>query len=669
MRKIILTLTFFFMIFPVVSAGVTLNSPINKVYNFGENLDLVINILAEPEIQDILTVELICNNTKTEIYKEYISLENDEKTRDVTFPLISELIGPAKGACTIEYSLGDLTEQIAEFKLSSKINVEIPEEIGSYFPGETVTIIGTAVKESGGFVNGIIETEIVKGNDSQITITKIVEEGHFQISLEVPQKNPAGENKIIFKVYDETSGEKTKNTGIIEKIITIKPIPVNLELFLDNKALGPGERITGKAILHDQTGENMEAIAYLIIKDSQKKTIFKEEIFTGQEFEYIINESQLPEEWEISVLSEELKAKSMFNILEVEKIQTKIINNSLIVKNIGNIPYVKPINVKIGEKEIELALNLEVGQEEKYFLTAPDGEYLVEAEGVSQKVGLTGNAIDIKKSAGKAISTIKPAIWIFLIFILGFVAFMIFKKGYKKTFFGRKIRKPHLHKKLKTKELPQEMPHFKDPKSFISPEYMALMSLSINGNKQTSTIVDLHIKNYSHMISGEGGVKETVQKITNLSDSKKILTYQSGGNFFFILAPEVTKTFQNEISAVNFAEEIKKIILGHNKLFKQKMDFGISIDNGEIVLKKEQNVFRFAAMGNLLNGLKKISVHSKEEIFLSSKIREKLSKNIRVERKTIQGKDVYSVMEVAPKIDNSKFIKGFMERLERDRKK
>lgn len=668
MKKRISIIALLITLLPMLSAGITLNSPTYSNYNVGDNLDLLINILADPEINDLLTISLNCNNIKTEIYKEYISLKEDEKTRDITFPLIPELIGSSKGACMIEYSLGPISENLTEFKISDKITVKINDLKEEYLPGQEITIIGTAIKENGKPADGIIETQIMNGNATELIVTKIIKNGDFEIKTVLPENLKAGEHKLKLTGYEKNSQEMITNQGILETTISIKQIPVNLEIILDQTNLDPGTTLKGKIVLHDQTGEKINAPVYLSIKNEKKEIIWKSESLTDEEFEYKINETELPSTWEIIALSEELKSESSFTINEKRQIKIELTENLLSIKNTGNVIYEELEKIKIGEKIIELEIFLKIGQEEKYVLTAPNGEYVVEAGGESQTISLTGKAIDIKKLK-RPLASAKPLLWIFLILILGFVVFTLFKKGYKKTFLGRKIKKPKKHSK-QTQEIPElKTTTLKKSKEIINPTNKAEMSLSIHGNKQTAQVVVLHLKNYEHLKSGEGGIKETFTKITNISDEQKILTYNSKENLFFIFAPEITRTFKNEINALNFAEQIKKIIKNHNQIFKQKIDYGISIDSGEIVLKKDPTGIKFATMGTLMNNLKKIASHSKGEIYFTQKIREKLSKNIKVEKREFQKKDIYILTEVVQQIDHSKFIKGFMERLEKDRKK
>ena len=76
-------------------------------------------------------------------------------------------------------------------------------------------------------------------------------------------------------------------------------------------------------------------------------------------------------------------------------------------------------------------------------------------------------------------------------------------------------------------------------------------------------------------------------------EAKKGFMYQNNENLFFILAPAKTKTFQNEQDGVELAEKIKKIFNEHNKIFKQKIEFGISLNYGTIITRQEPTGMKF----------------------------------------------------------------------------
>ncbi len=105
-------------------------------------------------------------------------------------------------------------------------------------------------------------------------------------------------------------------------------------------------------------------------------------------------------------------------------------------------------------------------------------------------------------------------------------------------------------------------------------------------------------------------------------------------------------------------------------MFRQKLEFGISVDYGEIVSKRDNNVMQFASFGNLMNISKKIATLAQNEVYLSDKIGKRLLSEMKAEKRNIQGTEVYKVKEMRERKDeNKKFLSSFVKRMETENKK
>ena len=346
--------------------------------------------------------------------------------------------------------------------------------------------------------------------------------------------------------------------------------------------------------------------------------------------------------------------------MELKKIKSEIIDNTLIITNVGNVPYINQTTLQIGEQTKILDLALNVGESEKFNLKAPNGVYLVKLGDYSKEITLTGRVVDAKKLSEKRF-LFSPLIWIFIIIILGFLTYTIFRKSRKKTFKGAKKHFP-LNMPV-TKVVAEPVRPIKG--DLISTRNSAEISTSIQGAKQNSAIVLLHLKNFEEIGSGHGNVKESVQKIINIAENCKAIIYENRSNLFMILSPQKTRTFDNEMTAIKIAQEADSILKNHNKVFKQKINYGIGIETGEIILKSDKE-HKFAPVGTTLINVKKMAHLSNNEIALTEKIRNKLQSNIRADKKEFSGYSGYILKEVISKSGNSTFIKGFMSRMERD---
>jgi hypothetical protein len=272
---------------------------------------------------------------------------------------------------------------------------------------------------------------------------------------------------------------------------------------------------------------------------------------------------------------------------------------------------------------------------------------------------LTGNAIGIEESSG--IGFLSSFVWIFMIFILGFVAYTVYRKGYKKTFLGRIIPR----RKPKDKTTDQDIA---SAGSILTPKHPAELSLSIKGNKQNTSVICLKVKNEDEVIKNKEAVKEVFDKITTLAENHKASVYQNKDNIFFIFAPARTKTFDNQKTAINIAEEIKEILDAYNRLAKVKVNFGLGLNYGTIVAKHEKTALKFMSMGTLITTARKLASHSKSEVLLSEDLNNKVRASIKSEKHSAGNLDYYMLTEIKKKIDNKKFISNFIRKLERENK-
>jgi len=675
MKKVIPLILFLVLVTSLVSADIIFTSQPLPTYNFGETITIPVTVKTLKDTSGSLELNLICNGQEINFYKNGISLSTgQEKKLDASVILTQEMIGQLKGNCLIKASLGNEYATTEDFALSNKITINQEIKNSNILPGENLVIEGNAIKESGKTVNGLIETKIFTGTIAANTtpfLEKLdtINKGFFQINLSTLSNMAAGEYKVLIRAYEMDLSGQTTNEGTIKTAFTILQVPQNIEIIIDNKEVEPGTSLKAKAILHDQTGENVPTNTTILIKDSNDKLLEKIDVATGELFEYPIPVGHAPEELKIMASTGEIENTQTFNIAQKQDIDAKVINKTLILTNTGNVPYCnKSILVKINGNPLNINPCLEVGKEQKYVLTAPDGEYEIEilSEGkdtLKQKALLTGGTIGIEE-ASQSITALSryPFVWIFVIIIMGFVAYTIYKKGVKRSFIG------YIHKRkspaISTDKPNQIIPTRKG--SLIKSGNKAELSLSIKGQKQNSVVLTLKIKNLKELESARGNSSETLQKIVQTAEQNKALTYESYDDLFFILAPAKTRTFKNESTAIDIAQKIQEILKHHNKLFKQRIEYGISLNFGTIVGKQEPDSFKFMSMGTLVTISKKLANHSHEEILLSEKFKEHLPSNIKVEKHESNGTHYYSISEVRGKNEeHQKFIRKFVEGLEK----
>lgn len=645
-------------LFPLISAKIIISQQPGEVYNLGDVISIPVKIVASGTTLGSLNIDLICEEEKVNYKIGIPSLSSGEEYAiDVYIPLTKTEIGELRGTCKVKIYLGGDSALTNEFRISDLILLKTDFQALEFNPGENLLVEGQATKENGKLVNGFIELSVVDGNILILDDTETINDGSFSINTSLPEGIKAGALLLKLNAYEIDSEGKITNKGFLNQNIRINQIPTSLEIVFESKEIEPGIPLRVKAVLYDQTGEKIPSTSTLIIKNRDDKIMEQTEIATDEFFEFPILYNETPSKWKVISESNKLTRESFFTILEKESIDIRILNNTLIITNTGNVPYNKTALVKIGDEILNIDIYLKIDESQKYIITAPEGRYNVEITAgenvVSEEVALTGKTIDVKK-AGTVGTLVKyPFVWIFMILILGFVVFIMFKKGYQKTFIGYTKSK---------KDKGRFVPLAKG--SLVNSRNKAELSLSIKGDKQNVSVIALNIKNLKEIQAKKGNTEETLQKIVDFAEENKAVTYESHNTLFFILAPAKTRTFKNEEKALEIAHKIKEILTNSNKMFKQRINFGISLNYGAIVAKQDQDSFKFMSLGILMNATKKISSLADEDILLSEKMNDMLGSHVKTTKQEKSGINVYSIKEIRNVEEHKEFIRNFLNRIE-----
>lgn len=651
MGKIFASIFILVLFVSLASADLLVTQQPKELYNLGNSISIEEKVVAVKSLDGFLVAKLICSDSETEIHREYFSLQlGDEKKITITFPILKST-GATIGTCAIKTSLNDDFVLTNEFQVSDLININATIK-NSYKPGETVIVEGTTKRENNEIVNGFVELNFA----DSIKVKDSVKNGKFKLNFTLPEKIEAGEKSLTLKIYEKINEEETNKGNLILKT-TIEQIPTTLKIIATDKFL-PGEKVEIRTILHDQTEKEISSTSSVTIKDSKNKIIFQQETPTSQVLAYTITEKEAPASWTIVAVSNKLSVQKSFEILEKSEVKIQIVNQTAVVENLGNVLYNKTIQVKVGDKDLFINADIPVGETREYRLTAPDGNYNIEviADGKSQATGsvfLTGDAISISTASGNFLELIThPIVWIFVIVILAIALFLIFRKTRKKSFYGKMSSfKPQKLEPLKIKT-----------KTFLKASRQAVLSLSIKGNEQPVSAVCLKIKNLREIQATENNAEETLQRIVNLAENKKAATYENQDYLVFILSPSITKTFQNEKSAVDIAQKAKEILDSYNRVAKQKIIYGISLTNGEIVAQNNRGVLEFIGRGSFMSELTKISSHSAGEILLGPSINTKVTSFLKTELKDGNVK-AYAIRDFKNR-DDKTFLNNFVKRYE-----
>ncbi|MBU2615724.1 MAG: hypothetical protein KKC19_01330 [Nanoarchaeota archaeon] len=674
------------LILPLASAEtmILLNQQPKSVYNLGDKLNIPITVTSNQGVYDFLRVSLMCDSRTHNFPEDSIDLAPGEaKKIDNSVLLINRFVGSVIGTCKIRVGLENDVENYIfsnEFRISNIINLNVKLDKASYSPGDTIVVNVDSSKEDGKLVSGIFELKLTDelGTDV-VSQGGVILNGILSTEIQIQNDTKAGSYTVSLNVRESDPLGEITNVGSSFAGFSVDQVPRNLEVVFESESVEPGTDLRVKAILRDQTGENIESVTSVKIKNKDGKIVSQSEVQTGEFYNLPIAYNEVPSAWTAVFESNGIFNEMNFTISEKVDLGIEILDRTLILTNTGNVPYNDTAVVKVGEETLYLDVYLNLDEEKRYRLEAPDGEYVVEVlageRSMTGNFALTGKSIDVSEASGGGFAKYS-FVWLFIILILGFVFVIAYRRGYQRNFVGyvssRMSRKSNISTSLMSgKEVHSgatslNSSHvlgdsFKD--LIVNPKSNAELSLSMQGNKQDVCIVVLNVKNAENVVSGKGNAKETLQQIVDVADENRASTYRGNSSLFFILAPERTKTFGNEGVALEIAKKTKEILANHNKMFQQKISFGISINNGPMIVKSDGANLQFMSLGNLMMNSKKISTFAEDDVLLSEKVNDKLRSIVKAERHEKNGIPVYSIKEIRKNSDSSKnFIKNFLEK-------
>jgi hypothetical protein len=614
------------------------------------------------EAGEQLEAELVCGDEIELIYLQH--LRNDTSIL-ISQPLTKEFVGNFTGRCKVELDYDDSVIKSQEFRISDFIQVETEIDRLNFIPQEEVIIRGEAEKENTQLLDGFFRIFIEKIN---LSTTGPVKGGRFEVNFSFPIDTPASTYTITITAY-ERKDEEILNTGETRTSVNVKSVPRTLDVALATQNIKPGNDLEFKILLYDQTGNIISGESSFLIEDSKGTPFLKNLIKIDESASFFVEKNFTSGYYTIKAYSSGTYGEREFYVEENEEVEFRVVNETLYIKNIGNVEYNKAIQVKIDEIVEIINEELSLAEEKRYQLKAPDGDYDIfitdgDSSVLSEGTALTGNAVNVKKLGGSFFARNKFLAWAFLILVMGMFIFTAARKALKKKFvLSEKPLGPG--KLVKGAGVIKVGTKGKDSKvSIVHEPREAEHSLVLKGQKQEAAVVSLKIKNE---ISNTA--RQNLSKILGKAYDNKAVIYKSGDYSLIIFSPLITRTYKNHVPAVKLALDIAKILKDYNNKFSEKIDFGIAVHSGNIVNRLQDNKLKFTGLGNTLILAKKLAGISNQNVLLSKDVNSRAAPEVKAEKTEKEGTEVFTVDKVINTQSNKVFIQDFLKRLAEEGKK
>jgi hypothetical protein len=316
-------------------------------------------------------------------------------------------------------------EEVASFRISNDIQLRATALQTTLDPGDEVTI------------NGEIQTNPFSPSEATIHF-KVADESYslvpdsknFQYKFSLPNDMGPGNYAVLVTISD-----KYGNNGYANAPIAIRRVPRSLDVTVNKQTFEPGEKLELQINTLDQVGKAMDEEIELEIKDPSNNYLFNDAVFGGQSINVEFGRFTIPGFYTITAshTEQDLLFEETVNVIENKQISADYSDNTLYIKNQGNVPYSIPIDIVLVRRDgsgsgnaitgnavagdddtryyvIRKEVNLKPQEEAMINLAeeVPEGDYdiyvddkITDAEGNQ----ITGNAVsDLREASQKEIS-------------------------------------------------------------------------------------------------------------------------------------------------------------------------------------------------------------------------------------------------------------------------
>ncbi len=420
-RKLIFL--FVFLLIPFISGEIIIKDTFDSVYSVGDMIDVNFSIEKQVDISEYLESYLVCDGDRLLVSKRFIDIDDGVK-EFFSFSFPSNL----EGECVFEIDFDEENVESEEFEIRSKIDITFSISSKSIYPGEKVSINGSAVKSNGKFLDGTVRVFA----DSIVDRVFEVDDGRFSGNFEIFEDTAAGEKEFVVEALDKDVNEDIINSGRVVFKLEVKQKPSAIEVN-SKESVSPPENITLNFKLIDQSGKLIENESLLVkVFDPSRNIVFEKTFQSDGEFDYFFDKNSLRGAWDFNFYFGSVFLSKQVYVGENPEVSAIVLKDSgksyLRITNEGNVFYEGVVLVVLeGEKkeeEVPINLDLDIGESYDYLLNY-DGEYNLTFQGEALgRVSLTGASVGIDVGLGES------GYWIFFAILLLVVILYV---GYKNS--------------------------------------------------------------------------------------------------------------------------------------------------------------------------------------------------------------------------------------------
>ncbi len=281
------------------------------------------------------------------------------------------------GNYTIDISITDNWGNRGDFKgalkliITSKVEISANLDKNSYNPGEKLTITGYVTSASGEKLKDV--SMKFKFEDNEVN-KKLTGTDPFNVNYNIPANVKSGVHKV-----EITAKDSQGNYGFKSVEFKVNAVAKFLDFEMNNTNYEPSQDAEFKIKLLDQANEVMEESVNVNLLNPKGEVASTKTVKAGAADTIKIPDKAEPGVWKLSASGFGLTKETSIVVKEYTKLEASIKEDSLIVKNQGNIPFKGDFQINGDNVSKSKELNIDVGKEKDVDLSKlfPEGSYQI----------------------------------------------------------------------------------------------------------------------------------------------------------------------------------------------------------------------------------------------------------------------------------------------------
>jgi len=210
-----------------------------------------------------------------------------------------------------------------------------------------------------------------------------------------------------------------------------------IEISLDKNEFSPNENISYRIFTYDSDNKLIQKKVNIEFSNAYS-SVKSLEVNSNEKNIFSLGSDASVGYWKIIASIEGKTTQEIFSVKKIEQASFEIVDNSLIIKNTGNTPYKKNIQIIIGDTILTKESYLDVGEIKKIKLVAPEGTYNIKVSDgevtiSKNNIVLTGNFIGALDEQSSSALNRYPLVWIFLVMLFALFILLTLRKRAEKT--------------------------------------------------------------------------------------------------------------------------------------------------------------------------------------------------------------------------------------------